>query len=206
MSLTTITVSGVTYDVYGSVNELVAYAAASILPSGVTFTTDFTRQQQLIVTGTRLFERTSWRGTKTSSSQALQWPRDGINDRDGNSIDGTTPDDIFNGFFELAILLDNDPDNQILTSEQNAGNGNKKKERELNRVEGAVTQETETEYFIPLVGTRTGAHRLPLAVYEFVKPWLASSQVVTGISSGTDETSSFDEDEEAFNFVEPGVP
>ncbi len=208
MSITTVSIQGTVHDVYGSIAELSAYVAATLLPTGVTFTSDNTRQLQLLVTGSRLFDRLVWKGVPNDlvTPQPLAWARKGLSDRNGEALDGTsTPQDIFDGFFELCVALKHEGTLNIITSEANAGNGNTRRTRTLNRVEGAVTEEIENEFFVPLIGTRSGALRLPLATHEFVLPYLGSATVVTGIVSGNTGTSSFDEDTVRFGFVVRGL-
>ncbi len=208
MSIQVISVGGVNFDVYGDITELDAYVVGTVFPTGVTFTSDFTRKGQLLVTSSRLFERLTWQGARfdITTPQPLAWPRVDLNDRDGVALDGsTTPDDIFDGFFELVIALDQDGMLDIITMPSNVGNANTRKQSLLNRVEGAVTQRTETEYFVPMSVGRNNGLRLPLATHEFIKPFLGNSVVVTGIVSGTDGESSFDEDSEHFEWVAPGL-
>ncbi len=209
MAITTINVNGTVFDVYGNIAELDSYVNGVLFPTGVTFTSDFTRKGQLLVTASRLFERLVWRGDRFNivTPQPLAWPRDGLSDRDGVALDGSsTPDDIFDGFFELVVALDQDSTLGIITLPSNVGNANTKLTRTLNRVEGAVIQEIENEFFVPMTAGRNGGLRLPLATNEFIKPYLGSSVVVTGIATGTDGESSFDEDSEKFNWVAPGLP
>ena len=96
---TTITITAIVYDVYGitsdPVQDATDYLAAKLGSTWATATT--LQQQQAIITATRMLDRAvTWDGTKTVSTQALQWPRDGVTNQCTTSAvtDGTVPDSV----------------------------------------------------------------------------------------------------------------
>ena len=91
-----ITIAGVEYEIYGTLNGANAYfkAAAHGAPW---FAVAGSIRSQYLVTETRVLERTGWQGAPTDTvtpvppatlplsagEQALQWPRTGLVDRNG---------------------------------------------------------------------------------------------------------------------------
>jgi hypothetical protein len=59
------------------------------------------QQETALAEATEILNKQRWRGTKTESDQANEWPRDGI----PNVTDGTTPDDIKRACIEIAYSL-----------------------------------------------------------------------------------------------------
>lgn len=209
MSLTQITVSGTTFDVYGDQPELVSHAAGTLFPVGVSLTTDVDRQAQLLVTATRILERLAWAGDRfdTATPQPLQWPRINLNDADGNPLDGsTTPQCVFDGFFDLAIALDRDGTLELVAG---GTGGNVQRTRSLDRVEGAVTTEREMQFFRPVSVPGT-ALNLPLNVFGSFRRFLAGfgSGIALSFATGTDLPSEFGRGGRLSNygFVESGLP
>lgn len=207
MSITTITIQGTTHEVYGSVSEANAYAAAAFGNASGWDGTDFTDKQKILVTATRLFERQRWVGTITdlTTPQPLVWPRSGVtNPFTGEAVDeNTVPPQIFDGFFELALALAADTEGNILAQPSTGSNVR----RTLSRDQvGDLETERETENFRP-TNLPGRASRFPQAVHELVGPFLESggADLLTGVASGTDEQSSFTDDER-FGLNIPGFP
>lgn len=72
-----------------------------------------TTQDQALVTATRMLDRAAWAGSKTSSSQPLEWPRTGAVDRDGVAISTSViPTAIREATYELALVLVNNSEAQ----------------------------------------------------------------------------------------------
>lgn len=195
MAITTITVGGQTLDVYASTAELKAYAAGVLLPSGVTFTTDNDRLKRLLVTVTRLFERTAWVGTPTDlvTPQPLAWPRTGVVDRNGQAVaDSVLPSDVEDGFLEMCVFLDTDTTGLAALLTGTVGS-NVKRTRTKRKV-GDLETEDEQENFL---GTGRGsgiqAPRWPDSVLGFLKPFLSSQGSTVGAPtvSGTGQKSAF---------------
>lgn len=112
-----------------------------------------------LVSATRLLDLQSWVGTKTSPSQPIDWPRDGVVDRDGAAIANTVfPPDIQAGCCELALALLQDP--TLQESSQGSSSNTKKLE----------AKGVAIEYFAPVDGAR-----LPTACYERVAFYYTSS-------------------------------
>jgi hypothetical protein len=59
------------------------------------------QQERALAEATEALNKLRWRGCKTSSTQANEWPRDDI----PNMTDGTTPDDIKRACIEIAYSL-----------------------------------------------------------------------------------------------------
>ena len=75
------------------------------------------QKERLLITATRELDRLPWLATRTTSTQALQWPRSGLCDRDGISLDNDTiPPEVDRATFELAyaILAETDFDTAAL--------------------------------------------------------------------------------------------
>lgn len=70
-------------------------------------------QNKALVTATRMLDRQRWEGAKTGDPQALQFPRTGLTDRDGNAVSSVTvPADVESATAELALALLTDADVQ----------------------------------------------------------------------------------------------
>ena len=66
---------------------------------------DLLNKQKALVSGTRDLVRLTWQGTKTSSGQALAFPRYGLYDKDDDLIDSSTnPREIKEANCELALF------------------------------------------------------------------------------------------------------
>lgn len=59
-----------------------------------------------LITATLRIDEESFRGLKTSSAQALKWPRTGVLDEDGNELDGATiPSRVKQAVYNCALEL-----------------------------------------------------------------------------------------------------
>lgn len=136
-----------------------------------------TVKDQALVTATRMLDRQRWQGSKYDSEQALAWPRSGVTDREGNSIDETAvPQDILDATCELALslIIDSDVQNSSSSSQN------------IKRVQAGSAS---VEYFRPTFGGR-----FPTIVQELVGYLLSSSAagLLEPWASGTDVESYFD--------------
>lgn len=203
-----VSISGVTYDIYGThtgapvagVLSAQQYFAAATHASAYT-TADGTNQKKALVTATRMLDRAPWQGQKTSPAQALQWPRTGVVDKYGNEVDSAAvPADIIYGCYELALAILED---EVTQTQKNTGT-NVRRQKNIDKV-ADLMQEVETEYFRP---TDLLAGRFPTIVQELVGQYMsgAGSSIAGAFASGTDVESQFDDEDEDFSYNPPGVP
>lgn len=176
--ISTITIGSDTFSVYALTADPVAdadsYLAAKI---GSTWSTASTLQkQQALVSAARMMDRAvSWSGDKTVDAQPREWPRDGAKDGcngDEAVPDGTTPDAIAHGEFELADALFLDA-----TVQASTGTGS--------NVKSVKAGSAKVEFFTGTAGT-TDETRLPTVVNDLVSCFIEGSAVAGG-SFGTDD-------------------
>lgn len=171
----TITLSGNDYDSYVSVADADVYLAADLQYAAIwsTLTTD--QKGQALITATRALDELSWLGEKTSSSQALEWPRSstGITTVDDDAV----PSDIVSATSLYGVILSSD---STLLEQEASSN--------IKRIKaGSVELERFSRGPGPIVTKR---------VLDLVKPYLTSSAPRTITTSVTGNTSSrfgFDE-------------
>ena len=209
--MATISIAGVTYEVYGSLASANAYFAAAI--QGAPWASaDSSVRSQALVTATRVFERTGWQGAPTDTvvpvppatlplaagEQALEWPRTGLVDMNGVAVDSTAiPQDVIDGNFEYALAVINDA--TVQTSAQTGSN--LKIDETTERVEGAITVTTKQQFFRSTLG-KNG--QFPTIVQDYIGQWLASTKAAVGIfAGGTDVESQSNQD---FCYISPGIP
>jgi hypothetical protein len=185
----TITIGSDVFSVYGLGNadpvaDADTYFAATF---GETWSALSTlEKQQAIISAHRLMDRAIlWSGTKTVAAQPCQWPRDGAtNGCTSEAVtDGTTPDDIAYGEFELAMAIA--ADSTLLSS---SGTGTNTK-----RVKAGSA---EVEFFQPTAGTNDET-RLPQNVHDLVACFQDGQNILPSsgtLSSGTGDSTSFDGD------------
>jgi hypothetical protein len=177
----TVTISGNTYSVYGlgntdPVGDADEYFAARL---GATSWTGATADEkaQALVTAVRFLDRgATWSGEQTdpTTPQPLQWPRDGALYRGEAVTDGTTPERIVLGEFELALALLEDESVQDA-----AGTGS--------NVKLAKAGSAEVQFFRPTAG-ETSETRFPTVVHELVGGYMAGQSglgapYVNGVNS-----------------------
>jgi len=184
--MATITISGKVWTVYESLANADVYFASR---PGTTWSTKSHVAgglcEQSLVTSTRWLNQQKWLGAKTSSVQALAFPRTGLTDVEGTAIDSATiPDIVLWAYYELANAIGDDP--TILTNSL----GTKKN---VKRVKAGPA---EVEFFRVLGGTR-----LPTQVYDWIVGLLESGTTsINGLASGVDGVSSFDGSQDINNF------
>lgn len=183
--VTTVTIATVTYSVYGLTADPVgdaddylnakigatAWAAASV-----------DDRARALVSATRWLDRVSnFSGTKTVSTQPLEWPRDGATCGSTAITDGTIPDDIALAEFELALALTNDA-----AAQDASGQGS--------NVKRAKAGSAEVEFFSSTIGTSADT-KLPTVAHDLIKCLLdgSGSAFGGGFASGADCSSSFDD-------------
>ena len=136
-------------------------------------------KKKALISAARMLDRAVWSGTVTDpiTPQPLQWPRDGATCRGEAVADGTIPDNIAYGQFELALALLEDSSVQ---DQQNT-------RTDLKRVKAGSA---EVEYFKPPFGEST---KFPTVVQQYVGCYLAGASNSAGIAydSGTDVETSF---------------
>lgn len=186
--VSTITIGSDTYSVYALTSDPVSdadsYHAARI---GSTWSTATELQkQQSLISATRFIDRAvEWSGTQTSSSQALEWPRDGAK-CDGVAVtDGTVPDDFATAVFEMAQILFTDS-----TAQDGEGTGSN-----IKRVKAGSA---EVEFFTPTIGAEFST-RLPTVVNDLIGCYIDVTTGLSGTSYGTTDTdgrSCFDDDDQ----------
>lgn len=189
-----IVIGAVTYKVYGLTSDAVQdaddYFGARLGATAWTGATTLQKQQALVTSARFLDRGMLWSGKKTSSTQPLQWPRDGAMCRGDAVADGTIPDDIARGEFELALALLEDE------SIQDSSGSNQK------RVKAGSA---EVEFFRPTEGD---AGRFPVPVQELVACYGAGSATAAGpFADGTDpdnadEATSFDSESNSLGLSE----
>lgn len=169
--MATITIGSVTYTVYSDVSDADDYFNGSSQFSDWDALTTAEKQRGL-VSSTRLLERQTWQGSKTSSSQDLAWPRTGVTDRDGEAVDSATiPAEIIEAsqLLALDIALGQSVESSTTTEDLNK------------RIKAGSV---EIEKFRADKETIT---RFPLDVTELLSPFLSSNVSVAGsLSFGTD--------------------
>lgn len=156
--------------------EATTYFEGSLHAAAWVAASDTTKDQAL-VTAARMMNRQYWQGEKTSSSQALAWPRTGVKDKEGNELSSSTvPTDIKDGQCELALSLIQNAETQTQTS--NTSN--------IKRVQAGSAS---VEYFKTAKGGR-----FPTIVQELVGYLLSSSSdgLLDGYASGVDQEPYFD--------------
>jgi hypothetical protein len=205
--MATITIRGTLYEVYGDLTGANAYFAAAVHGAPWAAASSSTRNQAL-VTATRVFERTGWRGSPTepvdktqpqpADTQPLEWPRTDLVDLNGVDVpSGAIPQDVIDGNFEYALAVINDA--SIQTSAQTGSNV--KGDALTERVEGAITVTEEKSFFVSTLG-KNG--QFPTIVQDYIGLWLDSTRAAVGISAGGTDVCSQSGAEFGFNI--PGFP
>lgn len=175
----TITISAVNHSVYAITTDAVAdadgYFGARLGAASWTAATTLSKQQALVSATRMLDRRATFSGTKTVAAQALQWPRDSAT-RCGEAVtDGTIPNEIVYGMFELALSLLVDADIQ------NAANNG-------SNVESVKAGSAGVSFFVP-TATSGDATIFPTPVMELVRCYLDSASDVAAGAPFVDGTN-----------------
>ncbi len=204
-----ISIGGQTVEVYGDGNEAASYFAQTTTGAAWTGLSSDLRNRAL-VQATRSFDRTGWQGAPTQprsktqpqpvGTQPLAWPRTGLVDSEGEPLDSSAiPDQVLYGNFELALFLATDE-----TANQADGRGsNVKVDKLTQRVEGAVTQTREQQFFTRTLGKLT---EWPEPVLGYIGLWLEGSALGgLVVASGADRESAFDDGQLNYEQSIPGL-
>lgn len=169
----TVDIGSETYVVYGDVAAADVYLEAATQAASWRALTDEEEKGRQLVTASRLLDRQRWKGTKTSATQALQWPRTGTGVE--GVVDNEIPDDLVNASFELAVaILDG---SEVQNNQTTA-------ERTRMLKAGSVTIEN-------FRGVDT-ATRFPLIVQELIAKYVdGASGGFASKATGVDGTSIF---------------
>lgn len=195
----TITIGADNFSVYGLTADPLAdansYFAGRLGVTAWTAATDDTKRAALVTAVRMLDRRVLWSGTKTVSSQPLQWPRDGATCRSEAVPDGTIPDDIALGEFELALALLED---EAIQDSNNTGTNLKR----------AKAGSAEVEFFQPTRAGGIGVHKFPQVVHELVGCYSAGAAnregpFVDGTNpANADESSHFCSDDNDYGLTQ----
>jgi hypothetical protein len=194
----TVTISGQVFDIYGTQAAAKVYFSAALSGAAFLGAADLT-QKKALVSSTRMIDRQSWAGQKTSPAQPLDFPRTGLVDEDGLPVSSATvPLAVEEASYELASALISDPTLETAP----ASGSNVRRLRTRDKVD-VIEQEVETEYFRP---TLLVFGRFPTVVQELLRPFLGGSASSIGpwISGGGVESAFLDPDE--FALTDEGLP
>jgi len=174
-----VVISGTTYDVYGTEAGLKAYMAARIGADKFDAATSVNRKKAH-VSATRWLDRQTWAGAKKEASQALEFPRTGLTDKDGNAVDDTTvPAVIESACYELVLILLDDATKQ--ESEDSGSN-----------IRSVKAGSVSVEFF---KGTLGQSSKFPSHVNELIRCFLEGySTFNAAVGYGTSVESEFDDD------------
>lgn len=180
--MATVTIQGIAYEVYDTYDNVDQYLRS--VPSGADWRAALeTEQQYAMIGATRVFDRQRWTGTKTSAGQALEFPRDGLKDKSGVAVaDGSTPQEILDGFAEYTRLLLSD----IALSDSSSSGKNI---RSVSAGSASVT------FFSSTISGNNRAPKFPTAVHELIAPFLSGSGSASALGivvTGTLEPSESD--------------
>lgn len=184
--VTTVTIATIVYNVYGITSDPVGDADdwfGGRLGVAVWTAATVDEKGQALITAARMMDRRAiWSGSKTVASQDLEWPRDGAF-CDGEAVaNGTIPDDIAYGEFELALALLED---ESIQDAQGTGSN----------VKSAKAGSAKVEFFQP---TLSGANNqlFPVTVTEYIGCFFDDDLDSGGTFTGTDRCSDFDDDDQ----------
>jgi len=186
----TVTISGTAHTVYADRADADVYFAAHF--SNADWAGLGSQKDVALVMATRLLEVQSWQGLPTdlATPQPLAWPRTGVTDKNSQAVaDDAFPQDLLNGFYELALAVGLDP----------SLNGTATNRNTQKRVKAG---DVEVENFAPATAAEKGT-RLPFSAQQFLKQFFSGANTVLGgLASGTDECSQFDNGQNVFGVVE----
>lgn len=190
MSLSTITISAIDYVSYASVAEADAYLAVDPI-RGVAWSALTADQKGLyLVSATRRLDLLNWAGQKTGSysTQVNAWPRTNVQYADGSSVSTTeVPQEVEDATILLAgsILLDS-------TAAAAGTSGSNVKRQKAGSV--------EIERFRPTTGKALQDETAYALIAQFFTGGVSST--VGAFASGSDQSSSFSDDQMELGFNE----
>lgn len=185
----TVTIGANTYSVYGKgntdpVGDADTYFGGRLGAATWTAATTDNKATALVSAFRMLNRGPSFSGSPTVDGQAGAWPRDGATCNGTAVTDGTIPDNIVDGQFELALALLEDE-----AIQDGPGTGS--------NVRRAKAGSAEVEFFRPTIGEPGLDNRYPQVVHELIGCYFAGNAASLGLfvdgtdSSAADESSSF---------------
>ena len=169
-----IVVGSNTYFSYLSIADADDYLLAAVHGATWQALSDDDAKARALITATRTIDRQEWKGTKTSDSQAGDWPRDSVG-VDGVT-DGVTPQDVLDATAEIALaLVDGSELQNEATIEQ--------------RVQNLKAGSVSLTFFRGIDGTQ---QRFPQIIMELLRKYLVGfgDDINAPCSSGTSGSSS----------------
>lgn len=183
-SVSTVSISGVTYNVYGTETEIKNHLAGRLNTTAYDNASS-TDRKRAHIQATRWIDREKWQGqpTDTTTPQPLEFPRTGLKDCNGNEVDDSTiPDELCAAVAELVLILLDDA--TAFDSASTAKN-----------IKRAKAGSAEVEFF--RAGDAQGGRGtiLPTSAWKLVRCFAGSgNQSSSGsIAYGTGESSHFDD-------------
>lgn len=166
--MATITVGNRSYEIYDTLDNALGYLDVN-LGAEKWLGCDSDSKKKALVMTTRYFDRIKWKGdiTDAITPQPIAWPRDSTGVE--GHVDGTTPEAILKGFWEMAALIIDDPSR---TNDRSTGSN----------VQRAKGGEAEVWFFR---STMDDEGKYPLDVLEWIQPYLAGGEGVLSWDSGT---------------------
>lgn len=164
---------------YGTRAEADAYFEDS-LRKEVWYSFTASKRDQSLIEATRILERIPYRGTKTSPSQALEYPREGLFDINDIALTGTEALAVMKeAEFEYAIFLLGKP--SAINETDSSGKAN---------VKSAGAGSAKVEFFRPQKSIR-----FPLSIRELIGSFISGAGSLTAtVVSGAGGTTTFDQD------------
>lgn len=174
----TVTIGANTYEIYDTLANALSYLDVNLAATAWKACDSDDKKKALVMT-TRFFNRVNWKGdiTDAITPQPLAWPRDSTGVL--GHVDGTTPDAILKGFWEMAALVIEDPE---ITKNRTQGSN----------VQRAKGGEAEVWFFR---STLDDESKFPIDVLDWIKKYIAGGDGILSYDSGTYEgefTSVFD--------------
>ncbi len=179
-TVSTVSISGVSYDVYGTETEIKQYIAGR-LGTDAYDDASSTDKKKAHVQATRWIDRERWSGQPTDlvTPQPLQFPREDLTDCNGNAVDeDTLPQEVCNATGELILIILADP------AATAAGNTS-------SNIKNAKAGSAEVEFFRPGDSSGGTGTILPTEAWKWMRCF-SGGGVTPGTASGTDGQSQFD--------------
>ena len=173
--MVSVTIGSATYEAYANQTTADTFLAADLRLNPIWTLLSADDKGRALVTATRVLDRQDWLGEPTNpGTQPLAWPRTGVTDEDGNTIDSATiPQAVIDASVFLAALV---ADNPALAEAENTGSN----------VEEVQADTVRVRFFRPQAG-----QRFPIMLHELIGPFLESSAggIAGARSFGTDQES-----------------
>ncbi len=183
-----VTIGADTFEVYGGITACTSYLNGRNSAGAVAFRAlpSADDRARALIQATAFLDAQTWQGMPTTPAvggTALQWPRTGVIDVNGNAVDSSTvPTNVVNAVFELAALFADDAD---LAENVDAGTN----------VRGVKAGSAGVDFFVPTSALDGSAPLLPPQAERLVAQYLGSAvESGGGVVSGTEGVSAFDVD------------